>query len=119
MASDAEFNARIAAAASRWLALRDRCRALREERAGFLCRDQEEALSDNQPCWRTYVPVVRVDAEPLDRAEWCQPCLDRQKVHDELVPLVRSRGAALRNLIRIYRESALAVVEAREVEGGE
>lgn len=94
----------IGEAAIKWLTLRDQCRALAERRGRFLCKNETEFGNARVACWKTYTYNPQIDDDrPMPRAEWCPSCLHRQGVHDELRALTPTRGAALRNLIRLYR----------------
>lgn len=96
----------IERAAIRWLSLRDRCRVLRGQRGICYCdreRVEESDGKDRRPCWKHYEYDAAGDGGLADRKDWCRMCRNRQEIHDELTPLAASRGAALRNLIRLTR----------------
>lgn len=93
----------IGRAAIRWLSLRAQCNGLKKQRGQLFCEYEVTASSGAlaKPCWRAYDEDGELDAERV----WCQPCHDRQKIHQELRSLAASRGAALRNLIRLHKLS--------------
>lgn len=90
----------------------DQCRResvrLKAERASFRCEYECEAEYDDMgrptydgdpACWRN----VRTDQygdHPLDVSDWCEPCRQRQKVHDAYRMAVRRRQGLLRGLQR-------------------
>ena len=92
-------------AAVRWLSLRGQCNALAKQRGAFEC-EREQASEWNKsekPCWKRYEYDEYGRRMRDGEHEWCPPCEKRQAIHDELKPLAASRGAALRNLIRIFK----------------
>ncbi len=98
----------LAAATKRWLALRDRCEVLRKECYEFKC-EVESRDSRLDPCWKSWEGIwdhfseLSRGRDYLDEEEWCQPCRDRERVRGTRNAAAASRGAALRNVIRIYR----------------
>ncbi len=100
----------IEQAAIRWLELREECRRLRSERALLECeREASGLLEPNtmriqpKPCWKTHHRTAPDDYERMAETDWCETCREREKVHKQLRRLSASRGAALRNLIRLYK----------------
>lgn len=109
MTSSTPTPADVADAATLWISLRDAVAELAKRRAAFVCEREEPGVV--APCWKVYRPVAPDDAERLPEAEWCQPCRDRERVHEKLKPLAASRGAWLRILIRRGRKAQKAAAK--------
>ncbi len=92
--------ARLAAAALKFDDARILAVRLRAERGELRCENgeiDEEGNKIGEPCWKKWISGVE-DVTRLDRAEWCEPCLERQKTHEAYRLAVRARGAAARSL---------------------
>ena len=109
---------RVADTAVQWVRLCDQSRFLSELRGSCECKREVEWLEAGlnaagkpqpKPCWKDF------DAgEPLPREEWCPRCIERQRFHDELRRINRSRGARLRVLVRYSRQAIAAAIDAEE-----
>lgn len=98
----------VAEAAIEWDQVRRESARLKAQRASFKCEhecqadydDMGRVTHDGDPaCWHN----VRTDQygdHPLDVSEWCEPCRQRQAVHEAYRAAVRRRQGLLRGLQR-------------------
>ena len=83
----------LAAAAKTWDDVRRQVVALETKRNEIRCL--RERTPEIPPCWKTH---GWFELEPEDETAWCRPCIDRQKLYDEIRNLRVIRGARLRAL---------------------
>lgn len=99
----------VADAAIAWERARQEANRLKSERASFRCEHESEAeynehgylTAEGVPaCWRQHWQDQQGRDCTMPVAEWCQPCRDRQVVHEAYSAVVRRRGGLMRSLQR-------------------
>ncbi len=117
---------RLAEQAARWIHARAKVKTLRSARMLYCERAEpvtQEDLDDaaaeyqsdplgdyvfpqptqDQPCWKPTGADQDDRSTYLPRERWCQTCLKRQAIHDELVSARRHAAGVLRGLIRMVK----------------
>jgi len=95
----ANVEAKLLEAAIAFDELRVEALRLQHKRNASQCHDVDPDDPVTYPCWRV---------RPADGDGWCEPCLERQHLHRELVVARERRGYALKRFSRWrqrYQES--------------
>jgi hypothetical protein len=98
----------VAEAAIEWNQARREANRLRGLRASFRCEHECEAEYDDSghctaeaepPCWRVVHETPYGERRP-SMSEWCEPCRQRQAVHEQYTKAVAHRQGLMRGLQR-------------------
>lgn len=106
-AGDLQRAAKVIKAAERFVALVVECRRLKLARVAIECVNEAIVGDDvrpGTPCWKDRSEPSGREGEPdttRPQLDWCEPCRQRQVVHDQYRAAVRARGAASRSLQKL------------------